>query len=183
MFDEPITVNGIQYYSLKKIIGILSKEIPAKLCNINRFTIIHGDLCFTNMLIDDNYSFIKLIDPRGKFGKFDIYGDSRYDLAKLFHSVDGKYDFIIKNMFELEYDENSNIIKFKINTLQKDFDLYELIQTVFKKEIGNQKSNIEFIESLLFLSMIPLHNENANHQMVMLGTGLQILDRIVEIRE
>ena len=138
MFESPITVNGITYKSLKGIIRVLSKEIPAKLYELKEFTIIHGDLCFTNMLIDDNYSFIKLIDPRGKFGAFDIYGDQRYDLAKLFHSVDGKYDYIIKNMFDLKFDKRFNKIDFTINTQQADFDLCELMHNVFAKEIGNQ---------------------------------------------
>ena len=182
MLDDQIRVNGICFKPLRKIIDLLSKEIPDRLCDLDEFTIIHGDLCFTNMLIDDNYSFVKLIDPRGKFGKFDIYGDPRYDLAKLFHSVDGKYDFIIKNMFELKIDEKNNSIDFEINQPQRDFDLFELMQDVFKNEIGSQKDNIEFIEALLFLSMIPLHSENINHQLVMLGTGLQILDHVLDIR-
>ena len=182
LFSKPIIVNGVKYKPLNEIIDYISKEIPSKLCNLHQFTIIHGDLCFTNMLIDDNYSFVKLIDPRGKFGKFDIYGDPRYDLAKLFHSVDGKYDFIIKNLFNLEFDKKNNKIDFKIDTPQKNLDLFNLMQIVFKDEIKDQMKNIEFIESLLFLSMIPLHNENSKHQLAMLGTGLQILNRVVDIR-
>ena len=38
------------------------------------------------------------------------------------------------------------------------------------------------IEALLFLSMIPLHSESIKHQMVMLGTGLEILNRVVNIQ-
>ncbi len=34
--------------------------------------------------VDTNLSFIKVIDPRGKFGTYDIYGDFRYELAKTF---------------------------------------------------------------------------------------------------
>ncbi len=183
MFDTPITVNGTRYKPLKEVISLLSMEIPKKLCDLNEFTIIHGDLCFTNMLIDDNYSFIKLIDPRGKFGAFDIYGDPRYDLAKLFPSVDGKYENTTQTMFDLEFDKDSSRIDFSINTPQTDFDLYELLKTTLAKEIGDQKDNIEFIEALLFLSMIPLHNESEEHQLAMLGTGLQILGRVLDIRE
>ncbi len=182
MFDKPVTVNGISYPPLQCIIELLSTSIPEKLCMLDQFTIIHGDLCFTNMLIDDNYSFIKLIDPRGQFGSFDIYGDPRYDLAKLFHSVDGKYDYIIKNMFNLHFNNSTNEINFTIDAPQTEFDLFDLMKTVFKDEIGNQLDNIVFIESLLFLSMIPLHNESEEHQLVMLGTGLQILDRVLNIR-
>ena len=51
----------------------------------------------------------------------------------------------------------------------------------FSDEIGNDLKKIELIEALLFLSMIPLHNESLEHQLVMLGTGLDILNRIVDI--
>ena len=54
----------------------------------SEFSVIHGDPCFTNILIEETYNFMRLIDPRGSFGSFDIYGDSRYDLAKIFHSMD-----------------------------------------------------------------------------------------------
>ena len=95
-FESPITVNGKKYQPLEKIIVALETAIPEMLYDVDTFNIIHGDLCFANIMVDSNFSFIKVIDPRGKFGTYDIYGDFRYELAKLFHSVDGKYDFIIK---------------------------------------------------------------------------------------
>jgi hypothetical protein len=39
------------------------------------------------------------------------------------------------------------------------------------------------IEALLFLTMIPLHNESFEHQLVMLGTGLEILNRVINVEE
>ncbi len=99
-FDLSFYINGKEYLSLNEIINILKNEIPNKLFNINEFRIIHGDLCFSNILIDSNNSFVKLIDPRGKFGTFDIYGDSRYELAKLLHSLHGNYDYIIEEQFD-----------------------------------------------------------------------------------
>jgi len=53
---------------------------------------------------------------------------------------------------------------------------------VFRDEIGENKADIELIEALLFLSMIPLHGESAEHQYAMLATGIQILDRVMDIR-
>ena len=45
---------------------------------------------------------IKIIDPRGHDhnGKNTIYGDLRYDLSKLTHSLIGPYDFIIAGRYE-----------------------------------------------------------------------------------
>ena len=180
-FQRQILVNGIQYKSLEEIVNVLKITIPKMLYDVKEFNIIHGDLCFANMMVDNNFSFIKVIDPRGKFGSFDIYGDPRYELAKLFHSVDGKYDYIIKDLFDLDYKDGN--ISFTIQDKDRDFDLYKVFIEVFKDEIGNDLKKIELIEALLFLSMIPLHGESFEHQLVMLGTGLEILNRVVNIEE
>lgn len=180
-FQKPIFINGKKYVSLEETINKLKVAIPEFLYDVKEFNIIHGDLCFANMMVDSNFSFIKVIDPRGKFGSYDIYGDSRYELAKLFHSVDGKYDYIIKDLFDLEYKDES--ISFSIQDKDRDFDLYQVLTEVFKDEIGDDLKKIELIEALLFLSMIPLHGESFEHQLVMLGTGLEILNRVVNIEE
>ena len=180
-FDRNITVNGKEYINLNEITKLLKKIIPQYLYDVDKFTIIHGDLCFANIMVDSNLSFIKVIDPRGKFGAFDIYGDPRYELAKLFHSVDGKYDYIIKDLFDVKYNLDSTYIDYSIKERKTDFDLYKVFTETFIEEIGNDLKKIELIESLLFLSMIPLHGESFEHQLVMLGTGLDILSRVVDI--
>ena len=180
-FEEPIYINGNKYKNLLEIIDILKEKIPNILFNINDFTIIHGDLCFSNILVDSDNSFVKLIDPRGKFGSFDIYGDSRYELAKLFHSIDGKYDYIIEEQFDLSVDNTS--IDYQIKEQQRDFDMYEEFLKVFSDIDFDKKKEIEIIESLLFLSMIPLHNESLRQQYVMLATGIEILARHVDIKD
>ncbi len=180
-FERSITVNGKEYINLNEIIKLLKKIIPQYLYDVDRFTIIHGDLCFANIMVDSNLSFIKVIDPRGKFGAFDIYGDPRYELAKLFHSVDGKYDYIIKDLFDVKYNPDYASIDYSIKERKTDFNLYKVFTETFSDEIGNDLKKIELIESLLFLSMIPLHSESFEHQLVMLGTGLDILNRVVDI--
>ncbi len=181
-FDRSIQINGEKYMSLDQICHLLESEIPARLYDVDVFHIIHGDLCFSNIMIDSNFSFIKVIDPRGKFGTYDIYGDQRYELAKLFHSVDGKYDFIIKDLFRLEADRDNAVINFQILDRNREYRLYELFLEVFSEEIGADREKIELIEALLFLSMIPLHGESVKHQYAMLATGIQILDRVLDIR-
>lgn len=181
-FKSPVHVNGKLYLSLENICAKLQDIIPQMLYDVDSFSIIHGDLCFANIMVDSNLSFIKVIDPRGKFGSFDIYGDIRYELAKLFHSVDGKYDFIIKDLFEVNYDLETASLNYIIQDRKRDYDLYRLFLEIFKIEIGDDIKKIELIEALLFLSMIPLHSESLNHQMVMLGTGLDILNRVEDIR-
>lgn len=181
-FGSPITVNGKRYLPLNEVIIALEKAIPEMLYDVDTFNIIHGDLCFANIMVDSNFSFIKMIDPRGKFGVYDIYGDFRYELAKLFHSVDGKYDFIIKDLFDLDYNTETSCINYRIQDRKREFDLYKVFLNTFAAEIGNDLRKVELIEALLFLSMIPLHGESMRHQMVMLGTGLEILNRVINIQ-
>lgn len=182
-FESPIVVNGERYLPLNEIIIALEKAIPEMLYDVDTFNIIHGDLCFANIMVDSNFSFIKVIDPRGKFGTYDIYGDFRYELAKLFHSVDGKYDFIIKDLFDLDYNSETACINYRIQNRKRDFNLYKVFLDTFSAEVGSDLKKIELIEALLFLSMIPLHGESIRHQMAMLGTGLEILNRVIDIKE
>ena len=97
--------------------------------------------------------------------------------------MDGKYDFIIKDLFKINYKSEENEINYSIINRVRTFDLYQTFLDVFKEAIGNNLKKIELIEALLFLTMIPLHNESFEHQLVMLGTGLEILNRVINNEE
>ncbi len=114
---------------------------------------------------------VRLIDPRGDFGGYGIYGDGSYDLAKLSHSVDGRYDFIVEDLFELS--EQNNSISYKIFSSDK----HEEIKKLFYKKLSRKADirRIKLIQALLFLSMIPLHKDYPNRQKVMLATGLELI--------
>jgi choline kinase len=176
-FDNPIMINGKNYHSLSYYIEILPQIIEEELLNSSdkKFNIIHGDLCFSNILLEENHGFMRIIDPRGEFGAFDIYGDPRYEMAKLLHSIEGKYDFIIEDMFKLEKDGTS--LSFIIP--QKTDDLLKVFCDVFSTEL-QAYSKIRLIESLLFLSMIPLHSDNILRQYAMLATGIMLLENVLE---
>ncbi len=121
-----------------------------------------------------------MIDPRGTFGEFDIYGDERYELAKILHSIEGKYDFIIKDLFKLETDDLNYRIEF--NYTEPSPDIVSIFMNVFHEKINGIENQLILIESLLFLSMIPLHRESLKHQQAMLCRGIQLLDRVLDIR-
>lgn len=182
-FYQPVTVNGKTYVCMDSICRGLTQWIPRNLYDVKEFTLIHGDLCFTNIMVDNDFSFIKLIDPRGKFGAYDIYGDPRYEIAKLLQCVDGKYDYIIKELFDIEFDISKSIIHYTIKDDKRDYDIRSLFLSAFCDEIGSDLKKIELIEALLFFSMIPLHNESYEQQLVMLATGLDILNRVICIEE
>jgi hypothetical protein len=137
--------------------------------------IIHGDLCFANILYDRLTNLFKFIDPRGSFGTAGIFGDPRYDLAKLLHSVDGGYDFLIHEMFNIKGD-NDNI------ELERFFPETRDAAVKTLTEIFSDAYNIpdvRFIEGLLFLSMCPLHHDHPRRQRAMFAIGLQILNEVL----
>lgn len=175
-FSSNIEINGhtffgIDYYS-SKLNSLMEKY---DIYNIDSFNIIHGDFCFSNILYDTNADLIRLIDPRGKFGEYDIYGDIRYDLAKISHSVMGKYDFIINDLFSIKVDGNK--LNYKVNHSNNLYNI-EKIFLKYVNEYGYDINQIKLIEACLFLSMIPLHKDKPNRQYAMLATGIQIIDSL-----
>lgn len=177
-FNKDMNINGTDYISLEEICELLPDLIEELLMDVDEFSIIHGDLCFSNIMVDSNYSFIKLIDPRGRFGKYDIYGDRKYELAKLMHSIDGKYDYIIKDKFHLD---GKKRFAYKID-YDQGADIEECFFKVFAEEMEADARAIKLIESLLFFSMIPLHKESPSQQKVMLGTAVSLLDEVSDIK-
>lgn len=179
-FQKPIIINGDVYRSLDDYIKLLPDLIEKLVINTfeGQFNIIHGDLCFANILIEDTYDFIRVIDPRGKFGTYDIYGDSRYELAKLMHTLEGKYDFIIEDLFTIQV--FNNCIDYSIN---KSCDnVLNIFLEVFADKLSDLNA-IRLIESTLFLSMIPLHSDYKSRQFAMLATGIKLLEQVIKDSE
>ncbi len=136
-----------------------------------RLTITHGDLCFSNILFDSRNNSLKLIDPRGGLNdKFDsddkISGDFQYDIAKLGHSLIGNYDFIVSGFYILKYDMNN--YKFELNIEHENRD--DLVKYFYDKveATGVSKDFIKASITNLFLSMLPLHNEDKERQLAIL---------------
>jgi dTDP-glucose pyrophosphorylase len=137
--------------------------------------IIHGDLFFGNMLYDINSSTLKVIDPRGNFGLDGIYGDIRYDLAKLNHSIAGKYDFIVNGLYALTKDDSDfEYILYDSSRHSQICDMFEN----YIKDAGYDMEHITVITAILFLSMIPLHSENFNNQKMFYLKAIELFNKI-----
>jgi len=173
---DTLNINGVVYKNLP----ILLNNFVEKLKNLSKTksnsNIIHGDLCFSNILFDVNSFIIKLIDPRGSFGLKGIYGDSRYEIAKLRHSAIGRYDFIVSNLFKIEIHEN--VIDYSIATNEN----YQIVEDLFDSFVIKNDYNlneIKLIEASLFISMLPLHNDNFNRQLMLYITGILKLNELL----
>lgn len=141
-------------------------------------TIVHGDFCFSNILFDSNNYVFKLIDPRGRLNKdATIYGDPRYDIAKLRHSIVGLYDFMVQGLFKIE--EINEGFEYRVLT-SINYNTLENIFNKFVKENGFDVQEIKFIEGLLFLSMIPLHKDNFERQKIFYIRAIERLNETLK---
>jgi len=135
--------------------------------------ISHGDFCFSNILYDSRLNIIRVVDPRAMTADSlpSLYGDLRYDIAKFVHSIIGCYDHIIagrytlKEIAPLEFEFYIHIDE-NTASLQNNF-----LQHVAFLEISTR--DILPLVILLFLSMLPLHNDAPFHQRAFLANALR----------
>lgn len=182
-FSKKIIINGNEYNSLEKIIDDLKEMYKLlNMTDVKFLDLIHGDFFFANIIYDNRNNIVRLIDPRGKFGDHNIFGDKRYDYAKLLHSVHGKYDLIVEDRFKLKkVKENNYIYNIDSNENQMNAEI-----TLFEK-LKSKKLNLkllEFIEAGLFLSIPALHQEEKERQTVFLLRGIELFNKLKrEIRK
>lgn len=167
---EKIKINGKTYLGILPALEKLKGTI-LNLCNeCNKYvSIIHGDPAFSNILFSPRNMIYKFIDPRGNFGIDTIYGDYRYDIAKLRHCYHGRYDEITNDLFTIEEKECEIMMNFYKNIDYENFD-----KIIKKKNIDID--DIELIEGLLFISMLPLHSDYPSRQLAFFSMGIQILN-------
>lgn len=178
--SENIIVNGKKLKSINVLWDKIENYVEENIIedSAQYWQIIHGDLFFGNMLYDVNSQTLKILDPRGNFGIDGIYGDIRYDIAKLTHSITGKYDFIVNDLFAIVKNDMTN---YEFDYLLYTSDKHSKVESLFYdylKQYNFDKTQILVITALLFISMIPLHSESINHQKMFYFIGLNLLNDI-----
>lgn len=172
---EAINFNGRALRGIHALRPLID-ERAAEIAKSAPVRVIHGDLCFSNILFDINNQIVRLIDPRGSFGLPGVYGDARYDIAKLRHSVCGLYDYLVAGLFELketgEGFEGRVFADARLSIVHANFD--RMIAAS-----GYNLNEIRFIEGLLFTSMTPLHKGHRERQLMMYLTGLRLLNEVL----
>ena len=170
-----ITFNGIKYLNFEYIWDDVKKLIEDKLLPLNKMQVIHGDCCFSNILCGFNKKtdtyILKCIDPRGKFGELGIYGDTLYDSAKLLHSYEGGYEYIIFDKFQLS--ENDDLNDFNVNFYNNNKNK---IKTIFDANADFDLNKSRLIEGLIYIGMCSRHYDSENRQTVMYNQGIKFLN-------
>jgi hypothetical protein len=111
-----------------------------------KFVPIHGDPTFSNSLVDKNLK-IWYIDPRGYFNQPGIWGDARYDFAKVYYSALGGYDSFNRRKFKLHVDPET------VEILQEPLAFADVAPDVFQEFFGQDLAKIMAIQGLIWLSL------------------------------
>ena len=134
---------------------------------------MHGDLCFSNLLYDSRNRRIKAIDPRGSVdGAPSLYGDLRYDLAKLGHSIVGRYDQIVAGRYALANDGADYALEFDPVACQPW--LAGAMGDLVVDGVGGLSTSVRAVTVSLFLSMLPLHADRPDRQQAFVANALRL---------
>lgn len=116
-----VTINGIAcpnvFFHREKLEELIWNYMP------ERFRLIHGDCTFSNMMLREDGSPV-MFDPRGYFGKTELYGDPAYDWVKLYYSIAGNYDRFNLKRFCLAIEADTVELKIESNRwedMEEDF--------------------------------------------------------------
>lgn len=155
---------------------LLKRKIEERVTYSRCLVIGHGDPCFANALYNKSTKTLKFIDPKGAVTEDELWTEPYYDVAKLSHSVCGRYDFFNNALFEIKIDAS-----FSYN-LEIPFDNSKYIE-IFRRKVeenGFDYLSVRIYEVSLFLSMLPLHIDNPHK---VFGFILNVKNILEEIEE
>lgn len=158
-----------QYFKLKE-------KIERRIKYPHELAIGHGDPCFANAMYNKSTKTLKFIDPKGALTEDELWTNPYYDIAKLSHSVCGRYDFFNNALYDIQID-----MDFSYN-LEIPFDNSAYVE-IFKKKVeenGFDYLTMRIYEASLFLSMLPLHIDNPHK---VFGFILNVRNILKEIEE
>lgn len=90
-----------------------------------------------------------LIDPRGYFGYTKLYGDIRYDWAKLYYSIVGNYDRFNRKEFQLKIGASAE----EGVTLEIASNHWEDMEDTFFEMTGADRQEIRLLHAVIWLSL------------------------------
>lgn len=167
--NHPLSINGRTVPSAVEM-NIISGDVIAG-TTPPRPSLIHGDFCFSNIFFDFRSDAIKVIDPRGILpnGSISIFGDPRYDFAKLAHSAQSGYDLIIAGRMPCTQENQALTLDFAAT----EEEGWTAMQSAFHKSGIPQRTGDPALSAAfqvqLFLSMLPLHKDRPARQRAFLA--------------
>ena len=100
------------------------------------------------MMVRENGAPV-LIDPRGYFGFCEMFGDERYDWAKIYYSIVGNYDQFNLKRFRLHIGGSTE------EGVQLDIESnhWEDVAEKFLEMTGSDEYEIKLVHAVIWLSL------------------------------
>lgn len=174
---ESFVGNGTSYNNIDEIFAEYKELYNIYKNKINQPAISvigHGDLCFSNMLYNKEASILKLIDPKGATEEKQLWTNPYYDIAKLAHSICGRYDFFNAGLFDITFEKD---LKFYLHIPFENREYVELFKKYLETN-GFDYGLVRLYEASLFLSMLPLHIDNPQKVFGFLLNAIEILKEV-----
>jgi hypothetical protein len=176
VLDAEWRLDGEWVPSLRRI----AEETAASVnLETDRFAaLMHGDFGFPNIFYHFRSQRIAVIDPRGEVepGSPSPFGDTRYDLAKLNHSLEG-YDLILAGMHRLERLGGHDLsLSFPEEPGREAVRAAAAEFSIGGRRPGDRETTALTIH--LFLSMLPLHADRPDRQIAFLANALRLFQKL-----
>tara|TARA_B100000989_G_scaffold117372_1_gene86339 strand:- start:352 stop:2007 length:1656 start_codon:yes stop_codon:yes gene_type:complete len=164
---KSVSVNGKSYENLRSLVQKIrddSRLIDTVKPKRNKLVSVHGDLHLQNILIDEFSNDFVLVDPRGELKGADIF----YDIGKLWHSVNGLYDFIHTDISKISQEKpasNEFIIEYAPIFLCKRYEeikssMYILLDGMLANLEPDWYLKMTFNEAMHFSTLFNFHLKN-----------------------
>ena len=178
--DAPNSFNGRAAPSLRACMDSIAGLVGGA---GDRPSVMHGDFCFSNILYNFRTERIRVIDPRGQAsdGRASLFGDVRYDVAKLMHSITGRYDLIIAGH---HVSSRPGPNEFTLN-FRDDEHRARVEEAAGELEMGGVRLDDAVVAAVvvtLFLSMVPLHDDRPDRQTAFIANALRLFLRLEDAR-
>ncbi|MBL1435199.1 MAG: hypothetical protein COB08_003230 [Rhodobacteraceae bacterium] len=173
MPDPQLLLNGTKVGPIDALLDRLLAQIRPTTPNDIRF--MHGDFFFGNIFFDFKAVRVLTIDPRAMTwsGLPTYYGDYRYDIAKLCHSIVGKYDHILHSRSRL-IEHSPTQWEFSSTDIPEPLQISDLLFDLVEKKYNIPKRELLSMTALLFFSMLPLHAESKTRQKHLFANALRV---------
>lgn len=180
-----ISINLKSYDNAYQIVGKIKKLAKDKPFLVEPDFVgrwSHSDLHFSNILIDREKDTFKLIDPRGY-----PYCDPHYDFGKLWHSVNGKYEMVVNDMFDYPDINNGHDISYSLKN-NHYFIMLEKLKAKIPGRLFVPHCNyslerfmakVEFNEAMHFITLVPFqftHDGKEVRAKVAYAIGIELLN-------
>jgi len=160
------SLKDFDHGQLAKILSQRNIDLLLDKVNLNcsKFLgLFHGDMCATNLFWDGAANSLKIVDPRGDSttNSSGVYGDIRYDVAKLYQSFILGYDYVLSGVSGSAISMENRSASTEWN---RRVNFGELFQTKLLEPLEMDETEIAAIATLLMFGLLPLHADRIDRQ-------------------